>query len=73
MTAESTHIGIVVNGEALEVPAGLHVAALLVHLAVPVLGVAVEHNRRIVRRAEHEACAIEAGDTIEIVQFVGGG
>jgi len=73
MTSEIKHIRIVVNGETLEVPVGLTVTDLLAHLAVPVLGVAVERNRRVVRRAEHEACAIEEGDIVEIVQFVGGG
>jgi len=40
-------------------------------LALP--RVAVEHNRRVVPRAEHPAVRLNHGDTIEIVTFVGGG
>jgi thiamine biosynthesis protein ThiS len=33
----------------------------------------VEHNRQIVRRPALEATAVTAGDTVELVHFVGGG
>lgn len=35
--------------------------------------VAVELNRRLVRRIQWEATALEDGATLEIVTFVGGG
>jgi sulfur carrier protein len=35
--------------------------------------VAVERNRDLVPRAQHAACALEAGDRVEIVTLVGGG
>ncbi|PYQ55785.1 MAG: thiamine biosynthesis protein ThiS [Acidobacteria bacterium] len=35
--------------------------------------VAVEHNRRVVPRAEHASVRLNHGDTLEIVTFVGGG
>jgi thiamine biosynthesis protein ThiS len=35
--------------------------------------VAVEHNLRVVPRAEHAALRLNHGDHVEIVTFVGGG
>jgi thiamine biosynthesis protein ThiS len=35
--------------------------------------VVVERNREIIRRDEYSEVAIDAGDTIELVHFVGGG
>ena len=35
--------------------------------------VVVEVNREIIRRARHDEVALHAGDTIELVHFVGGG
>jgi thiamine biosynthesis protein ThiS len=35
--------------------------------------VAVERNRHVVPRAEHEQTALQSNDVIEIVHFVGGG
>lgn len=68
-----TAIGVVVNGEPREVPAALTLAELLAHLGLRRDAVVVEHNRRIVRRADLDTARLSAGDTIEIVHFVGGG
>jgi sulfur carrier protein len=64
---------IVLNGEEREVPDGLTVAGLLDTLDVPRRYVAVERNREIVPRAQHDATHLEDGDRIEIVTMVGGG
>jgi sulfur carrier protein len=64
---------VTVNGAACEVPEGASVRGLLEHLALATGPVAVEINRAIVPRAKHETHQVKAGDTIEIVQFVGGG
>jgi sulfur carrier protein len=61
------------NGQPTLVPAGLTVAGLLDHLAIAAVGVAVERNRRVVRRADHATTALAADDVLEIVRFVGGG
>lgn len=66
-------IEVTLNGEQRQIPAGLHVGTLLDHLRIEVRAVAVEVNRRIVRRADHPTTLVSAGDTIEIVSFVGGG
>ncbi|MEM6955213.1 MAG: sulfur carrier protein ThiS [Myxococcota bacterium] len=62
-----------VNGEAQEVPLGSTVRALLEQLGLGEARVAVERNRAVVPRAEHESTTLEPGDEIEVVHFVGGG
>lgn len=69
----SEPLAITLNGEPAQVASGTTIADLLQQLATPAFGVAVERNRGVVRRAQHAATAIEPGDVIEIVQFVGGG
>jgi thiamine biosynthesis protein ThiS len=49
------------------------VLELLSHLEVPAGRVAVEVNREVVRRAEHETRYVEDGDAVEVIHFVGGG
>ncbi len=62
-----------VNGEKLELPEGLTVAALLLHLGVRAERVAVERNGAVVRKARHAEEPVASGDVLEIVTFVGGG
>ena len=62
-----------INGEARTVPDGLSVRALIEHLGLTEGPVAVEKNREIVPRAEHESTPLASGDVVEIVHFVGGG
>ena len=62
-----------VNGEPLEVPGELTIAALLERLAIDPRRVAVEHNLTIVKRARYGETTIRDGDEVEIVNFVGGG
>ncbi len=70
---ESVLIEIKVNGEARTVPAGLTVATLLTHLDVPADRVAIELNRRIVKKGQWSDTEVAAGAELEIVMFVGGG
>jgi sulfur carrier protein len=62
-----------VNGEAVRMPSGSTVADLLKTLALLPTHVAVEHNLRVVPRAEHAVVRLNHGDSVEIVTFVGGG
>jgi sulfur carrier protein len=62
-----------VNGDATEVPEGLTVLGLIQHLGLTEGPVAVERNREVVPRAEHEKTLLSSDDVIEIVHFVGGG
>jgi thiamine biosynthesis protein ThiS len=71
--ADAQGIQVAVNGEDVSVPTGSTLAELLKRLALDGRPVAVEHNRRVVPRAEHAAVRLNHGDTVEIVTFVGGG
>ena len=62
-----------VNGEARTLPTGATIADLLRELELDRGRIAVEHNRRVVPRAEHAAALLNHGDAVEIVTFVGGG
>lgn len=66
-------IQITLNGSPRDVPEGMTVRELVVHLGLGGGPVAVEVNREVVPRAEHASKAVAAGDAIEIVHFVGGG
>ena len=63
---------VLVNGETASVPDGLTVTGLVRHLGIDG-PVAVERNREVVPRAEHETTVLADGDQLEIVHFVGGG
>jgi thiamine biosynthesis protein ThiS len=63
---------IVVNGEDRETRAAT-LDALLAELALDPERVAVELDRRIVRRSRWPETPLRAGARLEIVQFVGGG
>ncbi len=64
---------IVVNGQVHSVPEGQTLAQLLVTLDIAGDRLAVELDRRIVRRPEWDNTRIGPGAALEIVQFVGGG
>jgi len=66
-------ITVAVNGESRQVPSGSTISDLLRTLALDSARIAVEHNRRVIPRAEHAAARLNHGDAVEIVTFVGGG
>ena len=70
---EHPGIQVSVNGEAVHVPAGSTLRDLLQRLELDRARVAVEHNLRVVPRAEHASLRLNHGDRLEIVTFVGGG
>ena len=70
----SEPIAVTVNGDPREIPAGSTVASLLASLELESRLVVVERNREILRdRDAFARLELNAGDTIEIVHFVGGG
>ena len=73
MGESDREITVTLNGEERVVPTGLTVSGLLAHLDLHERLVVVERNREIVRRGQYAEVHVEAGDTIEIVHFVGGG
>ena len=67
------NVSIVLNGENRRVAAGLSVDGLLRSLQLEPGMVVVERNREILPRDAIGATAVEDGDRIELVHFVGGG
>jgi sulfur carrier protein len=66
-------IGIVVNGEPRQIEEGRTLLDLLGQLELDPARVAIELDRRIVRKANWEGTVLTDGARLEIVQFVGGG
>jgi thiamine biosynthesis protein ThiS len=66
-------VTITLNGERFELDSPISVAALLVQLEIDPRRVAVEHNLNIIKRQTYQDTVIGEGDTLEIVNFVGGG
>jgi sulfur carrier protein len=62
-----------INGQTRELPDDLTVAQLLEQLDLAEERVAVECNGEIVERAAFTSYRLKAGDTLELVRFVGGG
>jgi thiamine biosynthesis protein ThiS len=66
-------ISIVVNGETRDARAGDTISDLIRALDLDPERLAIELDRRIVKRAHWTTTVLPAGATLEIVQFVGGG
>jgi len=66
-------VTITLNGERFELDSPTSVAALLAQLDIDPRRVAVEHNLNIIKRQTFSDILIGEGDTVEIVNFVGGG
>jgi len=64
---------ITLNGDSLELDAPMTVTEMLDYLDIDSRRIAVEHNLTVVKRAAFDSTLINAGDQIEIVNFVGGG
>lgn len=61
------------NGEPRDIADGTTIRALLDTLDLGNGPIAVEQNAVIVPRAEHASTLINENDSLEVVQFVGGG
>ena len=73
MSIARAEVRIRVNGEEHRFPAGTRIPELLSQLGVSTPRVAVERNREILPKAKYESTALEEGDELEVVEFVGGG
>ena len=69
----NTTVTITLNGDPYEIDGPLTVSELLARLDIDPRRVAVEHNLIVLKRAAFDATAVDAGDQVEIVNFVGGG
>lgn len=72
MTTETT-VPVTINGDAREISAGRSVTELLGELGLHPRLVVVEYNRVILDREQYESTEVRAGDSLELVHFVGGG
>ena len=70
---ETGTIDVTVNGEARQIAAGHTVTSFLESLELNPALVVVERNREILDRDRYDRVGVEAGDTLELVHFVGGG
>ena len=70
---EAATFPIIVNGDTRQVRAGDTIADLVRTLELDPERLAVEFNRRIIKRAQWASTPLVAESQIEIVQFVGGG
>ena len=61
------------NGDPHELAGPMTVLQLLEQLAIDPRRVAVEYNLAIIKRDRYATTMIAEGDTVEIVNFVGGG
>ena len=64
---------ITLNGDPFDVSGPLTVAELLTSLDLDARRVAVEYNLVVLKRAAFDATLLNEGDSVEIVNFVGGG
>ena len=64
---------ITLNGDPHELAAPVTIDRLLATLEIDPRRVAVEHNLVVVKRASYGSTIVQAGDQVEIVNFVGGG
>jgi sulfur carrier protein len=66
-------MNLVVNGEAMELPAAATLAELVARLGIAGQRVALEVNGAIVPRSQRDAHALRDGDKVEVVTAIGGG
>ena len=64
---------ITLNGERYELDQPVSVVELLARLEIDPRRVAIEHNLSIIKRHTFSDVILGDGDTVEIVNFVGGG
>ena len=72
--ASSVHpVRITLNGDPYELGEPTTISRLLARLDIDPRRVAVEHNLVVVKRSAYASTTVQAEDTVEIVNFVGGG
>lgn len=64
---------ITVNSQNRTVDTGTTLSALINEMGLDDKRIAIEYNRDILSREQFPTITLQAGDTVEIVNFVGGG
>jgi thiamine biosynthesis protein ThiS len=68
-----SHFAIQLNGEAYTIDGDAGLPALLERLKMRRGRVAVEINRAVIPRSRYDEVVLKPGDTVEVINFVGGG
>jgi thiamine biosynthesis protein ThiS len=66
-------LNIIINGDEKEMTDAIAVSDLVIALGLKPERLAIEVNRKIVRRVDWPSTTLSEGDKVEIVHFVGGG
>ena len=64
---------LIINGEIVEDLKATSVSELLEELKIQTGRVAVEVNMQVIKRTDYDEYRLNEGDSVEIVNFVGGG
>lgn len=64
---------ITINSQTRTVDPGTNLTTLIDEMGLDDKRIAIEYNRDILSREQFATITLQAGDTIEIVNFVGGG
>lgn len=65
---------LIINGSKVDVPPSVRtVSELMEHLELQSPIIIVEHNKVILKKEEQKTAKLSPQDTLEFVQFVGGG
>jgi sulfur carrier protein len=70
---ESPEISILINGKPTRVVSATTLRELIRHLDLPERGIAIEVNGRIVPKSQWEKQRLNPGDSVDVVQMMGGG
>ena len=66
-------MNITVNGETKDIQEGTTIQILLEQLGLNPKTIVVQRNQDIIERADYNTAHLNHGDTLDLVQFVGGG
>jgi thiamine biosynthesis protein ThiS len=69
----TSEMQILVNGQTRDVCSGTTLLELVAQLELTPEHIAVEVNRELVPRRQHDGCELADGDCLEVVTLVGGG
>lgn len=65
---------VTINGKAMDVSREIEtIEQLIDDLSLKSPVIIVEHNKHILQKEDHPKTIVQEGDTVEFVQFVGGG
>ena len=64
---------VTINGKRNQIPGSIDLEGFLLSRGIKKEGVAVELNKKIIKRIDYSGVVLHENDSLEIVQIVGGG